>query len=549
MATAGCLGLTDPETELPDLQDQSDPDLDWTVDDINMGGEFVGTIGANINAFDPINVSDTTSAKTTNLIYEGLTVVDFENEIHPCLATDWEQIDDTTFEFSLEQGVQFHDDYGEMTAEDVQVSIERYEDSPRHGDVFDWYESSEVIDDYTIRIELWRPYAPFLSDMAGISIVPAEAGMDDEDGDIDLTNNPLGTGPYEFVEYRPDDLFRAERFDDYWWEGDDLTPDVAPIETVTLHVIEEQGAQLAALQGGDVDMINSIDPEDVGMIQQNEDFTITQTFSSGFDMLIYPLQLEPYSNEKVRRGITRLIPREEIVQNVVFHGHAQEAAHPISPSLGETYFDADFHERMNEEYVGEDHDRGVELVEEGFEELGIDAPYETEIISNENPVRIAWAEVIQHTLNETGLFDVSLEEVEWATYVDMVLGEGSEERDQLVALGWSGGADPDYQVNLLFNSEYNTPGCCNVNHYHSQEIEQLISDGVETFDDEERAEIYEDMSEILCRESPMSFLWYGFAMDAIRDDTIVNWRTYYNDSGETTAIYTPQIGQVAWLNE
>lgn len=541
--SAGCLEFTeDGGGDLPDLEDQSDPDLDWNVDDVQMGGEFIGTIGANINAFDPPSISDTTSAKTTDLVYEGLTVMDYDLEVVPCLASDWEQVDDLTYEFSLREGVQFHNG-DELTAEDVQVSLERFEESARHADVYDWYESSEIVDDYTIRLTLWRQFAPFLSNLAGIPITPAAA----VDGDVDLSTNPVGTGPYVFEEYREDDLFRVSRNEDYWFEETDQLPGVAPIETVTLRIITEQSAQISALRGGDVDMINNIDPEDIASLQNDDQFTVTQTFSPGYDMLIYPMQVGPFQNEKIRRGITRLIPRESITQDVVFHGHAQPAAHPISPALTDQYYDEEFTEEMRDEYVGQNEDRAMELLEEGFEEAGVEQPYQVEIISNENPVRVQWAQVIQNRLNETDYFDVSLEEIEWATYVDLVLGEGSQEREQLVALGWSGGSDPNYQVNLLFNSEYHTPGCCNVNHYANQEVDQLIAQGVETTDPDERSDIYLDLSEVLCRDSPMAFLWYNFATDAIRSERITNWRTAPIDSWETRAIYTPQIGQTAWL--
>jgi peptide/nickel transport system substrate-binding protein len=517
-------------------------------DQVQMGGELIATFGADVKNFDPTKINDTTSGKAFGLVYESLLATDFSGKPQPVLATSLEQKEsDLMWRATLREGVMFHGmgdfEAREVTAEDVKVSYERYEGSPREADVYDWYDSSTVVDDYTIDIKLSRKYAPLKFAIGNVPIVPREV----EQGDLDLTETPIGTGPYRFVQHEPDSLFRIERNDEYWFGGNDNMPEQPPIETVTFRVITEQSAQLAALQGGDVDMINNIPAASYSDLKNNSDFNVTERVEGGFDMFIYPMGVTPFDNRKVRRGITRLIPREAIVESV-YSGIGLPAYSPISP-LAQQFTSKEFNERMGEEYAAYDPEAATTLLEEGFSEAGVSAPFETRIITNQNPQRVKWSQLIQESLNSTEFFDVGIEQFEWNTYVGKILAEDAHTNNTLIALGWSAGWDPDAYVHNLFHTKQFTPACCNVPHYSVDEVDTMIDNALQTYDIEERKSIYQDLQERIVQDSPMAFIRFGNAMDAVDADVVKGFSTYPIDGAEYAGVYAPYSDRFTWVDK
>lgn len=315
----------------------------------NDDDELRVDLGSDVPDFDPISQEDTVSLMATTLVYESLIAVDFEGTPQPGLATDWEQEDDTTWRFYLREGVEFHNG-DEFTAHDVQASYERYEDEVRESDVYDWYESSEIVGDHEIVIEHHRDYSgPFEATGAGdVPIVPEGV----EDGNVDLTDGPVGTGPYQFVEHQEDDRFVIERYDDHWYSGDEYdndVPETPPVETVVMEVIPEGSSRHQALEVGDIDLSQGLPAESVAEFEDDDDFDVDGALGLSNEYLTFPLWQEPFNNPKVRRGISGLIPRETIMDNV-FHDVGELAYTPISPIL-EDFTGTDYQDELAEEHL------------------------------------------------------------------------------------------------------------------------------------------------------------------------------------------------------
>ncbi len=271
---AGCMGGNGTETEgTPARPGGTTTPAD--PDNSQEGGELIASFGADVAQFDPAKAADTTSVKAFGLTYETLLTVGFDGSINNALAHTFEQVEEGVWRAELREGVNFHNGK-EMTAEDVQVTFERYEGKVNATDVFSWYESSEIVDDYTIEFTLKGDYAPLKFDISAIPIIPAEV----ETGDLDITEDPIGTGPYEFVEHQPDSLFRITRNDDYWFEGDDSVPATPPIEDITYRVITEQSAQQAALEGGDIHLANAAPAASLSDFAENEDYTVNRRLAA-----------------------------------------------------------------------------------------------------------------------------------------------------------------------------------------------------------------------------------------------------------------------------
>jgi len=496
--------------------------------------ELVATLGADVSTYDPTLANDTTSRKAFDLVYDALVAIDFEGTVRPALATSLDQRDDLTWRISLREGVSFHDGT-DLTAADVKATFERYEGTPRESDVFLWYDGATIRDDHTLDLSLAEPYAPLERSLGGVPIVPEAAAT----GELDLSDGPVGTGPYAFDTHEPDRLFRLTRNDDYWYDGD-AAPATPPIETLTFRIIVEQSSQLAALQSGDIDLANNPPTDAVTDLREDDAITVSDRLAGGFEMLVYPLATPPFSNRDVREGISRLLPREEIISSV-YGGVGRPAYAPISPLL-EEYTSESFLQEMADEYMRYDPERARELLASGFADLDISVPYETTIVTNETGDRVRWAQLVRDELNRTDFFDVSLEQFEWNTYIERVLAGDSHRSDAMMALGWSGGWDPDSYLRPLFYGGQATPSCCNAAHYANEEVDRLLDEALTTYDTAERRALYEQAQRQVVADAPVGFVRFGTRIEAFRSDVVDGFRTYPLDSGEFTAIYAPWAG-------
>jgi len=353
----------------------------WLGDDpneVSQGGTLVSSLSAAPSNSDPVVVNDTTSSMVTDPIYEGLLAVDFDGQPRPELASSMEQVDETTYRFQLREGVQFHasDEFDfdgkEMTAEDVRFSMLRYLNTSRESDVADWLGvegegdsrqftgTVEVIGDYELEISLPETYSPFPFSV-GVPVLPTEVGLpaahpDSEaeegtDGTLSPSTEPIGTGPFTFVEEQPDELWRIERNDTHWFEGDDNVPADVPLEQVDFRVITESSVQEGAIRSGDIDLATSVPPGSVAGFEEDGQFTVDRRIASGFDMLIYPSHPEadtPFQNRKVRMATNRMVNRPGIVE-AVYDGIGQPAYAPISPLAG-AFTSQEFQQEMGDLY-------------------------------------------------------------------------------------------------------------------------------------------------------------------------------------------------------
>ncbi|QSW98030.1 ABC transporter substrate-binding protein [Haloterrigena alkaliphila] len=306
--------------------------------------ELIGDVGTGISSYDPTTINDDTSGMVTGLIYESLLEVDFDGSVRPSLATDWRRIDETTYRFDLREGVTFHTG-DEFTAEDVRTTFERYEETPREHDVYDWYDGMEILDDYRIEVSLTRPYGPLETILSGVPIVPSAVA----DGSVDLSQRPVGTGPYRFVEHQEGRLWRMEANDSHWYDGSGDVPETPPIETITLRIIPEGSSRRAALETGETHLTIGLPNGSLEAYEADDEYVVDRTLSGGVDFLGFPCYLEPFTNRKVRRGIGMLVPRDRIVEDV-FHGAGSPAYTPIPPLL-EQFVDPEFEAHIVDEYL------------------------------------------------------------------------------------------------------------------------------------------------------------------------------------------------------
>lgn len=256
----------------------------------------------------------------------------------PELAKSWETSEDgLTWTFHLRDDVKWHDGVP-FTSKDVKFTYDMIRKESIGAKVYGDYESSidymETPDDYTVIIHLKEFYAPFLDMIAslgteGACIVP-EHILKDVEPTFDawkaheFNRNPIGTGPFKFVEWVPDENVILEANPNYWGEK-------PFVDRYVFTVIPSAQSAIIALEKGEVDVLGiSVSlVDEVDRIKANPDLEVFQTPMTSLDHLILNLHHPILSNEDVRWAISHMIPREEIVSEIL-KGYGYEPTSPIA---------------------------------------------------------------------------------------------------------------------------------------------------------------------------------------------------------------------------
>lgn len=400
----------------------------------------------------------------------------------PQLATEWAWGEDTrSITFKLRQGVTFHDGTP-FNAEAVRFNIERsktLDGSLRKGELAS-VESVDVIDDYTVRLNLAKPDATVLAQLAD------RAGMMlSTQADENFAQNPVCSGPYRFVRRVQNDRMELEKYDGYW--------DAANyhFDKVVYLPIPDTTVRLANLQAGDLDLIERLAPTDIPTVEASADLAVQKVVGIGYQGITININntdraKNPLGQDKrVRQAFAAAIDRNAISQ-VVFAGTyppAWQAQPPASP-----YFNKALPEPG----------RDVEKARQLLQEAGVENP-QVELIFGNNNISRQVNEMVQAMVSEAG-FQVRLAPAEFAAMLDQATA-GNFEAAQF---GWSGRVDPDGNI----YNQWTCNGSLNEGHYCNEEVDKLLNEARLTTDVEKRRALYAKADAIVADELPIIYLYY-----------------------------------------
>ena len=479
--------------------DNGDKDTDANGDAATSGeegGTLVFGRGGDSTSLDPSRTTEGETFKVTKNIFE--TVVDFEEggtEVVPGLASDWEVSDDgLTYTFNLEEGIKFHDGT-DFNADAVVKNFERWaggdaELFPYYNSMFGGFdgdeghviESVEAKDDTTVVFTLTRAQAPFLKNLAMDMFAISSPTAFEEQGDDDFERNPVGTGPFKFVEWKPNDSITVEKNEEYWKDG------LPKLDKVIFQSIPDNSARLNALLSGEIDLADGINPSDATSIEDNPDLQLIERPSMNVGYLGLTVTREPFDQVEVRQAMNHAIDKEAII-DAFYEGRAEVAVNPMPSSI----------EGYNDEIEGYDYD--PEKAKELLKEAGLEDGFEMELWAM--PVPRPYmpdgqkiAEVIQKNLADINV-KAEIVSHEWATYLEL-----AEKGDaDAFMLGWTGdNGDPDNFLYVLLDED--NIGSNNYTYYKNEKTHDLFIEAQQETDQEKRNELYKEAQEILHEEAP-----------------------------------------------
>lgn len=473
----------------------------WSAEPRQGGNLVLGTFGEPV-IFNPLYSEDVPSSNVEGMIYTQLMIADEELNMVPRLAVGQPEISDDGLKwtYTIHEDVLFHD--GEpLTADDVAFTyrIFLHDDytGPRSGD-FSALEGVEALDEHTVRFTLSEPDASFAT-RTDYGILPehilgdvpvAELGNHNE-FNID---NPIGAGPFEFVEWNSGQSIVLDAFEDYF-DGR------AHVDRVTFRIGQDDNAVILMLETGEADVFVGVPAEEVPTLEFLDHINISSTLSLAYEWIGYNLRRPPFDDKRVRQALTHAIDRQEIVDTIL-DGQAEVAHAPMSP-LSWAYSD-------DVPQFNYDPERALELLAEAGWTPNEDGMLEKdgevfsfEILSNDgNNVRRDVGIIAQQMLGDIGI-DVRPRQMEWGAFLNALQPPNSD--FDAIVLSWALAIDPDPAA--IWHSREIEQGL-NFGAYANPVVDEIAEANKRILNQDERAEQLAELWATIAEDQPYTFLWY-----------------------------------------
>ncbi len=479
---------------------------DATPEEAPSGALQLGGESEPAGTWLPFRASGGAETQVFDLIFSRLIRFDADYNLIPDLAERFEINDDASeFTFYLRQNVTWHD--GEpFTARDViftyrlameeGVGASQYNKlsqiqgaaAYRAGEADD-VTGLEMIDDYTVKITLEQPNIAFLIGAAHnnslVWILPEHILGDADPTALDqheFAQNPtVGTGPFTFVEYVPDQYVQTQANLDYFLGA----PKLAEVYVV----LAAPATQLASLESGQLHVMQAVSAADAERLANSDTVEIVPT--PGVGIFQTAIMNERFPDKRVRQAFMYGVDRQALMdvvlqgQGTIVNGAIIGPEWALFDDLNTYDYDPDMARQLLEE-AGWDESTQVELIwPQGYQAIELSAP------------------VFQQQMSEIGM-NITLSPMDEAAFEKRVL------EDIDFDLAWFGGGayglDPDVSSSYYACANW-TPNGGNTTHYCNEELDELYAQGRATSDVEERTEIYHQAARILNEDVPTIFWW------------------------------------------
>ena len=453
-----------------------------------------------------LSVSGTTyDASARNISDTLIKIKRGTTELEPGLAESWSiSSDGKEYTFHLRSGVKFHTtDYftptRDFNADDVIFTFDRQgnKSNPYHDyakGTWPQYNSYsfpslinriEKIDDHTVKFVLTRPEATMLASLSlTFTAIQSKEYADKllAKGTKDFLNlMPIGTGPYQFVDYQLDSVIRYRANPDYWG-------DKQKIDDLIFVITPDASVRYQKLKAGECHVMAYPNPADLAAMKSDPAVNLLKTEGLNVAYMAYNTMVAPFDNVRVRKAINMAVNKQAII-DAVYGPTGMVAINAIPPGVWS------YNKTIADDPYDVEQSRKA-LAEAGITDLSMKIwamPVQRSYMPNARRA----AEMMQADLAKVGI-KVEIVSFDWNEYLKR---SQEKDRDGAVILGWTGGiADPDNFLAALLGCE--AIGGANRANWCNHDFEKLIQAAKVTTDQKERAKLYEQAQVIFKQQAP-----------------------------------------------
>jgi len=463
---------------------------------------FVFARGSDAQKLDPADVDDGESVNTLTQICEGL--VRFKSgtlEIEPCLAESYSISEDgMIYRFTLRPNVRFHDGTP-VNAETALFSFHRQMDPEHPGHLkeasFSYWkylyqdiEEVNAVGEMGLEFKLSKPNASLLHSLA---VFPASllSPASLEAHGAAFQRHPVGTGPYIFLDWRPNQVIMLERNDDYWGEA-------PTFKRIAMTVVPDSTVRLLKLKTGEIHAMDGVQPAELAALQSDPKIQVFQEAGLNVGYLAFNMDNERMANREFREAVALAIDRETLAK-VALKGAGRSASYPVPKG-----------------FLGyPDREEGIPLnVEKAREIVAAHPnwflePLEIQVMNAPRqyfPDPVTIATFIKGQLDAVGI-PTKVVSSDFKAHLNN-LRNGDFEAG---LIGWMGdNGDSDNFLSVFFASWAAEKGTAtNYSFYRSNEMDRLLLSGRVEADLEKRAVIYGDSLRLWRKDLPILPLVHG----------------------------------------
>jgi peptide/nickel transport system substrate-binding protein len=486
----GCAPTPGPEptTAPPGETAEAKPTVAPTTPPMPTKTKAVIGMPAPTRSLDPFYIGSPNDLALDMAIYDSLFDIDYETmEIVPVLVEEWEQVDDLTWAFKLKEGIQFHKDYGEMTADDYAFWVNKIvtEKAPPYFIMGSGMVKEAVVTDkYSFEIHLSAPWAAYpLTSLVSYGGVVLSSKAYQEMGGEQFAVNPIGTGPFELDSWTPGGEVVLKKNQNYH------NPDLPKLEELVFQGIEDRVVRLEKIRNGEIDWTYGLDKKDISALESDPNIQILHAPGWNWDYITFNLALpdRPWLDVRVRKAISYAVDRNAIVESI-YYGQATAEDDSLPPGYLGSDPDQEFYPNTA------DLEKARELMAEAGYADGFTMPCMTS--DKENLRRSLQVQAEQ--LRQINI-EVEIEQTDAGTYRSRWQNSEFETISEDAGM-----ASPDSDSALYWWYHTGPEGGSNLgaDGYSNPDLDAILDQARQSSDSDERATLYRQALEIIAEDCP-----------------------------------------------
>ena len=403
------------------------------------------------------------------------------------VASDYSISDDgLVYTFTLRDNVKFHNG-NTVTGEDVKYSLERAAgllDGTPLISTLQTIQSVDILDNKTVQVTVGAANTELIYSFVA-AIIPAGSGED-------TAADPVGTGPFSFVSYTPQEGIVVKKNTDYWQEG------LPYLDEVEFKITGSADTALLELQGGSIDIYAYLTDSQANTLKDT--FQVVSSPSNVVQALFLNNAEKPLDDVRVRQAICYALDKD-MINEFVAGGNGTPVSSAMLPTLKDYYVD------LNDMYgTTANIDKAKELLADAGYPDGFDL---TIAIPSNYEFHMQTGEVVAEQLKEVGI-NVTIDAMEWSTWLDQVY---NGRQYQATISGITSDLTPGYLLN-----RFQTDSKKNFINFASADYDALYQKIQDTLDVEQKKEYYKQLQQILCEDAGSAFLQVPANTTAIAKD-------------------------------